>query len=207
MMPKRGFRKLERWMRGRFPEARKIKYRWSGQILDPIDYTAYIGLAPGRKRIFLATGDSGQGLTHGVVAGLLLANLVRGKSSKWTSVYRPSRKTIQAIGRYVSDNMAVAKNMLGYLAPEEISAAHRLAPGHGAVLRHGLEKLAVCRDRKGRLHVCSASCTHVGCLIRWNSFEQCWDCPCHGSHFAPDGQALNAPAITALVRVGKEALR
>jgi glycine/D-amino acid oxidase-like deaminating enzyme len=56
------FRKLEKWMRARFPEARTVKYRWSGQILDPIDYTAFIGPSPGRKRVFLATGDSGQGL-------------------------------------------------------------------------------------------------------------------------------------------------
>jgi Rieske Fe-S protein len=94
--------------------------------------------------------------------------------------------------------MAVAKNMAGYLTPGQISAAERLTPGKGAILRHGLEKLAVCRDLSGRLHVHSASCTHIGCLIQWNSFEQCWDCPCHGSHFAPDGQALNAPAVSAL---------
>jgi glycine/D-amino acid oxidase-like deaminating enzyme/nitrite reductase/ring-hydroxylating ferredoxin subunit len=194
------FRKLEKWMRTRFPEARKVKYRWSGQILDPIDYTAHIGLSPGRKRIFLATGDSGQGLTHGVVAGLLLSKMVRGKASKWAPAYRPSRKTLGAIGRYVSDNMAVAGNVLGYLTPGEIAAAHRLKAGNGAVLRNGLEKLAVCRDRKGKLHVRSASCTHIGCLIRWNSFEQCWDCPCHGSHFAPGGEALNAPAISSLAK-------
>jgi glycine/D-amino acid oxidase-like deaminating enzyme/nitrite reductase/ring-hydroxylating ferredoxin subunit len=192
------FRKLEKWMRARFPEARTVKYRWSGQILDPIDYTACIGPSPGRKRVFLATGDSGQGLTHGVVAGLLLADLLRARRSKWAEIYRPSRKTLDAVGRYVADNAAVAQNMLGYLTPGEITAAGKLKPGKGGILRHGLEKLAVCRDLKGKLHVHSASCTHIGCLIRWNSFEQCWDCPCHGSHFAPDGQALNAPAITAL---------
>jgi glycine/D-amino acid oxidase-like deaminating enzyme/nitrite reductase/ring-hydroxylating ferredoxin subunit len=192
------FRKLERWMRQRFPEAGTVKYRWSGQILDPIDYTAFIGRSPGRERTFMATGDSGQGLTHGVVAGLMLADLIRSKPSPWQGVYRPNRKPLEALGRYVSDNLSVAKNMLGYLTPGEIAAAERLRPGNGAILRHGHEKLAVCRDRKGKLYVHSASCTHVGCLIRWNSFEQCWDCPCHGSHFAPDGEALNAPAVQAL---------
>lgn len=192
------FRKLEAWMRRRFPEAGVVKYRWSGQILDPIDYTAFIGRSPGHKRIFLATGDSGQGLTHGVVAGLLLTSLLRGRPSPWEGVYRPQRKTLSALGRYVSDNLAVASNILGYLSPGEIASARRLKPGNGAILRHGLEKLAVCRDFKGKLHVRSASCTHVRCLIRWNSFEQCWDCPCHGSHFAPDGGALNAPAVAPL---------
>jgi glycine/D-amino acid oxidase-like deaminating enzyme len=44
---------------------------WSGQVLEPIDYTAFIGRSPGRNRIFLATGDSGQGLTHGDMLGYL----------------------------------------------------------------------------------------------------------------------------------------
>jgi Rieske Fe-S protein len=44
----------------------------------------------------------------------------------------------------------------------------------------------------------SASCTHLGCIVHWNSTEQRWDCPCHGSQFAPDGTALNGPAATAL---------
>lgn len=192
------FRKLEGWMRKRFPEAGAVKYRWSGQTLEPIDYTAFIGPSPGRKRIFLATGDSGQGLTHGVVASLLLARLIGGKPSPWRSVYDPKRKTIEALGRYVSDNLAVAKNMLGYLTPGEIAAVQQLKPGHGAIVRNGLEKLAVCRDLKRKLHVRSASCTHIGCLVRWNSFERCWDCPCHGSHFSPEGEALNAPAVASL---------
>jgi Rieske Fe-S protein len=34
--------------------------------------------------------------------------------------------------------------------------------------------------------------------VHFNSFERCWDCPCHGSHFTADGEAINAPATTDL---------
>ena len=68
-------------------------------------------------------------------------------------------------------------------------------------MRVGAKKVAVCRDESGRVHRLSEACTHVGCGVRWNSFEQCWDCPCHGSQFAPDGTALNAPAVKALKAV------
>jgi len=43
--------------------------------------------------------------------------------------------------------------------------------------------------------------THMGCVVHWNSLEQCWDCPCHGSQFAPDGTPLNGPAVAPLAEV------
>ena len=70
--------------------------------------------------------------------------------------------------------------------------------GEGAIVRQGASKTAVYRDEKGRLHARSAVCTHSGCLLHWNSFEKCWDCTCHGSHFSVDGEPLNAPAVAPL---------
>ena len=59
-------------------------------------------------------------------------------------------------------------------------------------------KLAVYRDDEGTLHERSAICTHLGCVVQWNSAEKTWDCPCHGSRFHCDGHAVNGPAITGL---------
>ena len=70
--------------------------------------------------------------------------------------------------------------------------------GEGGILFDGLKRLAACRDRDGTLHVRSGVCTHLGCHVNWNSTEQCWDCPCHGSQFAPDGGVLNGPAVSPL---------
>jgi Rieske Fe-S protein len=67
-------------------------------------------------------------------------------------------------------------------------------------MRDGMEKIAVSRDGNGQLHACSAVCTHLGCHVHWNSTEQCWDCPCHGSHFSPEGEVLQGPAILPLER-------
>ena len=76
-----------------------------------------------------------------------------------------------------------------------------LINSEGAIVRKGLSKVAAYRDDQGKLFLRSARCPHLGCHVHWNSFERCWDCPCHGSQFAPDGTALNGPAFSALEEI------
>jgi glycine/D-amino acid oxidase-like deaminating enzyme/nitrite reductase/ring-hydroxylating ferredoxin subunit len=192
------FEAVEAWMRALLPNLGKEVHRWSGQVMDTIDYCAFIGRNPGDKRIFVATGDSGQGLTHGVVAGLLLKDLILGEQSAWEEVYDPARKPVAGALNYLRENMTALKNASEYLLPGKIDAESELKPGEGAIMREGIHRIAVCRDRGGTVHKHSAACTHLGCQVHWNSTEQCWDCPCHGSHFAPDGSVLNGPATAPL---------
>lgn len=35
----------------------------------------------------------------------------------------------------------------------------------------------------------SGVCTHMACLLQWNSGEQTFDCPCHGGRFLTNGEA------------------
>lgn len=192
------FEALEAWARNLIPKLGNASHRWSGQVLDTIDYAAFIGRNPGNANIFVHTGDSGQGMTHGAAGAMLNAALVSGKAAKWKEVYEPSRKTPSAIGNFLKENVTAIKNFAEYLAPGELSSLDDLKPGCGAIVRQGLAKIAAYRDDRGKLFTRSASCTHIGCHLHWNSFETCWDCPCHGSHFAIDGTALNAPAVSSL---------
>lgn len=192
------FERLALWMRGLLPELGRELHRWSGQIQDTIDYCGFIGLNPGEKRVFICTGDSGQGITHGAVAGLLISDLILKGDSPWQDVYDPSRKTIKSAGTFVRENVTAVRNFAEYLAPGEVSSVDEIEPGQGAIVRRGLTKVAAYRDKKGNLLLRSAACTHLGCHLHWNSFECCWDCPCHGSQFAPDGTALNGPAVAPL---------
>jgi glycine/D-amino acid oxidase-like deaminating enzyme/nitrite reductase/ring-hydroxylating ferredoxin subunit len=194
------FEALEAWTRNLVPKLGSETHRWSGQVLDTIDYAAFIGRNPGSDNVFVHTGDSGQGMTHGVAGAMLNAALILGVAAKWKEVYEPSRKTPSAIGNFLRENVTVVKNFAEYLAPGELSSLDDLKPGQGAIIRQGLSKVAAYRDARGNLFTRSAACTHVGCHLHWNSFETCWDCPCHGSHFAVDGTALNAPAISPLAK-------
>jgi glycine/D-amino acid oxidase-like deaminating enzyme/nitrite reductase/ring-hydroxylating ferredoxin subunit len=192
------FEALEAWARNLIPALKEETHRWSGQVLDTIDYAAFIGRNPGSQNIYVHTGDSGQGMTHGVVGSLINAALILGDRPKWQEVYEPTRKTPAGIGNFLRENVTAVKNFTEYLAPGELKSLDDLKPGQGAIVRQGLTKIAAYRDKDGALYTRSAACTHIGCHLHWNSFETCWDCPCHGSQFAFDGTALNAPAISAL---------
>jgi glycine/D-amino acid oxidase-like deaminating enzyme/nitrite reductase/ring-hydroxylating ferredoxin subunit len=195
------FEALEAWMRNLLPRLGKETHRWSGQVMNTIDFMSFTGRNPGNDHVYVHTGDSGQGITHDVVASLILSGLIIDGRHAWADVYDPSRKPAKSIGTYISENVTALKNFSEHVAPGELNSIDELEPGHGAIVRDGTSKIAAYRDDKGKFFVRSAACTHLGCFVHWNSFERCWDCPCHGSHFAPDGTVLNAPAVSPLSAV------
>src|SRR5215213_3492123 len=197
------FAALEAWARDWFPEMGKITHRWSGQVYEPIDAVGFVGLNPGSKRTYICTGDSGEGITNGAMAGLLISGLILDGKSDWAEVYEPSRKPLRATGTFLEENLTMLKNLSEHVRPGDVSSVDQLKPGEGAVVRSGLKKVAAFRDESGQLHLRSAVCTHLGCVVHWNPFEKCWDCPCHGSQFSTDGEALQGPAVSSL---GEEAL-
>jgi glycine/D-amino acid oxidase-like deaminating enzyme/nitrite reductase/ring-hydroxylating ferredoxin subunit len=197
------FERLEAWTRALFPSLGAVEHRWSGQVLEPVDYAAFIGRSQTGRNIYMATGDSGQGLTTGVAAGLIIADFVAGREAAWAPAHDPQRAVRGAVREFVAENLEAVAKLVEKLTPGEVGSLEEIEPGEGAILRRGLHKLAVYRDASGQAYERSASCTHAGCIVRWNPFEKCRDCPCHGSHFAPDGTAINGPAVEPL----KEATR
>lgn len=193
------YARLEGWMRRRFAKAGPVEHRWSGQILEPVDGLAFIGRNPmDDPNVYIATGDSGNGITHGTIAGMLLTDLIVGRPNAWADLYEPSRKSLRAAKDYARENVESQVGYAGWVTPGEVESAEKIAPGEGAILRRGLKKVAASRDAAGTLTECSAVCTHLGCIVEWNGSEKTWDCPCHGSRFAPDGHVVNGPARAAL---------
>jgi glycine/D-amino acid oxidase-like deaminating enzyme/nitrite reductase/ring-hydroxylating ferredoxin subunit len=193
------FAKLERWTHDHFPFVGDVTDRWSGQVMEPVDGVAYIGRNPGDKNVYVVTGDSGNGITHGTIAGILIVDLIARRENPWTKLYDPSRKTLKpvVVADYIAENANVAAQMRDYVTPGETSA-EKINAGEGALLREGVKKIAVYRDENGALHKFSAVCPHLKCIVRWDDAEKTWDCPCHGSRFDALGRVLNGPAISDL---------
>ena len=186
-------------MREHFPMAGETVYAWSGQVMEPIDGLAFIGRNPGdAPNVYIATGDSGNGMTHGTIAGMLLSDLIQGLGNPWATVYDPARITLGAATEFTRENANVAAQYVDLVTPGEISSPDELGPGQGAIVRRGLKKIAAYRDEKGVIHELSAFCTHLKCVVSWNASEKTWDCPCHGSRFTATGEVVNGPAIVGL---------
>jgi glycine/D-amino acid oxidase-like deaminating enzyme len=85
------FERLETWVRNLLPDLGDVTHQWSGEVVETGDYGAFIGLEPGRERTFVVSGDSGQGITHGVIASLIIPQLIAGQAETWFDVYAPGR--------------------------------------------------------------------------------------------------------------------
>jgi glycine/D-amino acid oxidase-like deaminating enzyme/nitrite reductase/ring-hydroxylating ferredoxin subunit len=189
------YERLEVWTRQRFPMVTEIKYRWSGQVMEPVDRLALIGRNPkDDDNIYVFTGASGNGMTYGTIAGLLLSDLIQGRQNSWAPLYSPSRISLGAAVTFARETINTVLQYADWLTTDDTAKDQQLAPGTGAIVRHGLTKVAVYRDSKGKFHECSAVCPHLGGILRWNQSEKTWDCPAHGSRFDCDGKVLNGPA-------------
>jgi glycine/D-amino acid oxidase-like deaminating enzyme/nitrite reductase/ring-hydroxylating ferredoxin subunit len=176
----------------------EVTHRWSGQVIETPDGLPYIGETAEHQ--FAGTGYSGNGMTFGTLAGMMAADSIVGRANPWADLFDPGRKKIRAgLWDYIKEN----KDYPYYLARDRFAGAEgkstrAVARGTGKVLDIDGQRLAVYRDERGNTIKRSAVCTHMGCLVGWNTAERTWDCPCHGSRFKPDGSVIAGPAEAPL---------
>ncbi len=176
-----------------------IPYRWSTQDCMTLDGIPYIGnFTSNTPNLYVATGFQKWGMTNSIVSSLLIKDLIVKGESPWKDVYNPSRKTIVASAKtFIVENYNVAEQLLdGKLSqlPEKAD----LKPGDAKVLKIDGKRVGAYRDRQGNLHLVNTTCTHMGCELNWNSAEESWDCPCHGSRFTYEGAIISGPAVNPL---------
>lgn len=179
------------------PDA-EIDHRWSGQVIMTNDDLPYIGQnAEGQ---FIVTGYCGNGITFGTIAAMMARDWVSGAKNPWIDLFDVDRKLIR-LGAW--DYLVENKDFPYYLIKDRLARAEadsvrELKPGEGMIVKSGGKKVAAYRDDNGDVHKVSATCTHMGCVVHWNSAEKTWDCPCHGSRFKPNGEVMAGPAEAPL---------
>jgi glycine/D-amino acid oxidase-like deaminating enzyme/nitrite reductase/ring-hydroxylating ferredoxin subunit len=190
-------RKLEEYLRTRF-KIGAVTHTWGGQQYKPADGLPYIGKHG--ETIYFLTGFATDGLVYGTLAAMIVSDMILGNENKWKDTYKVNRFTpVKSFKEFFKENtdnaMQYLKNLPGIADADSLK---EINPGQGKVIeRHG-EKLAVYKDELSVIHVCSAVCTHMKCIVNWNPVEKTWDCPCHGSRFKPSGEVIEGPAVVNL---------
>lgn len=189
------------WTRRLFPMMSNIVYKWSGQVLEPLDYLAFIGKNPGNDNVYIITGDSGNGMTHGTLGGIIISDLIQGKENSWEKIYSPKRLPLKLPGKFLKEFSAMTVQYADYIMQADIKETEELVAGEGAILSKGFKRFAVYKDEENRVYAFSAVCPHMGCVLQWNAEEKSFDCPCHGSRFTKRGKVINGPATANLQEI------
>ncbi len=176
--------------------------RWSAQVAEPADGLPFIGKPDPKSELYVAQGYSGNGMTFGTLAAMLISDSILGRDNAYADLYRADRlKPLAAATSVLSENAETAAHLVaGHVKPVSDRPLSELSSGDGCIIKRDGKRLAVYRDAAGALHAVSAICTHQGCQVAFNPTEQSWDCPCHGSRFDVDGAVLDGPAKKPLER-------
>lgn len=192
------FKFLENFARTYF-EFGEVDFEWGGQHYRPADLLPYIGRTH-HDTTFAATGFSTDGLTWGTVSAKIICDEMTNTQNSYAQTFAYNRFTpLKSAKNFVKENINVFRQYLRDLPGiKDTDTFEKVAINEGKIVEADGQKMAVHRDEKNNLHVCSAVCTHLECIVKWNDAEKSWDCPCHGSRFGVDGDILEGPATQNL---------
>jgi glycine/D-amino acid oxidase-like deaminating enzyme/nitrite reductase/ring-hydroxylating ferredoxin subunit len=180
----------------------ELERRWSGQVIESPDGLPYIGAVADHQ--YAATAYAGNGMTFGTLSGMLIRDAVTGVRNPLLEILDPNRKatTFSAVKRYIEENVDYPLYLItDRVRGSEAASVDSVARGDGKVMKLNGQRVAVHRRDDGSLVKVGAVCTHMGCVVRWNTAERTWDCPCHGSRFSPEGEVVGGPAESPLEAV------
>ncbi|KGI66232.1 FAD-dependent oxidoreductase [Mycolicibacterium rufum] len=195
--PRGAVTELANWAALHYPGAVQTHY-WSAQDYHPVDELPYVGpLLPKLENLLVATGFDKWGMTNGVAAALALSSRILGGRMDWAAAFASwSPHELSGIPTALQLNMEVGLHLAkGWVAP--LTASDEPEEGQG-VVRGAPWKMTATSVVDGVTRTVSPVCPHLGGVVSWNDSDQAWECPLHGSRFAPDGALIEGPATRGL---------
>lgn len=201
--PQEAFNRLIEYTRKYF-NVSSVDYQWSSQYYAPADGLAYIGHYPGaEKGCYVATGYNGNGMIFGTLAAKMISDEILGQESPYADLYKPSRiKPIAGFTEFVKENADVAWRFVAdRFAAKDSSSVNEIGPDSGCLVDYKGKRIAIYKDKTGKVHALNPTCTHAGCIVNWNQSEKSWDCPCHGGRFDVNGKVITGPPTKDLQKL------
>ncbi|MBW0016230.1 MAG: FAD-dependent oxidoreductase [Mycobacterium sp.] len=198
--PSKALDELSSWAGTHYPGAVQTHF-WSAQDYTPIDELPYVGpILPNNEKIYVATGFNKWGMTNGAAAALALSSRILGGRMDWSSAFASwSSHELTGLLTAMQANLEVGLTLTtGWITPATRWGRRSPNGDEGGVVSGPPWHLeARCRV-DGTEHTVSPVCPHLGGIVNWNDADKAWECPLHGSRFAPDGELLEGPATRDL---------
>ena len=183
----------------------EICYHMANQDCITLDKVPYIGrFTPGADDVYIATGFNKWGMSHAMVAAMILTEMICEGKEKKNSIFNPGRFVAKGSKEEWKEHLtSVIHHFKLQKIHFENESMKEIKPGCGAIIREHGKKIAVYHDINGEFHCFSARCPHLGCVLEWNQEERSFDCPCHGSRFSFAGELINGPAKDDMKEIDK----
>lgn len=174
-------------------DVQECSYHWSTQDLVSTDKLPFVGEISGTsKNILVATGFRKWGFTNSAASAKLITDIITEVDNDFKDLVSPSRfGSLTGIGKNI---VTASKELISKKVKKVDITAEELPSGKGGIVTVNGKKCGAYRDENNNLYVVDITCTHMGCELSWNSAENTWDCPCHGSRFSFDGSVIEGPA-------------
>jgi len=193
--PEAAFQALEDYVR-KYYYVESVDYKWSSQYYIPVDGLPFIGKMPGfDDNVYVATGFSGNGMILGSISGRILSDAILENDNKYLDLFSPSRiKPVAGFKDFVTENADVAYHFVAdRLGTDELESLKDMPLDSGEVVEYKGQKVAIYKDAQGAITALNPTCTHAGCIVKFNAAEKSWDCPCHGGRYDLQGKVISGP--------------
>ena len=175
----------------------RVIEKWTNNDVYTHDMLPYVGKT--RAGVYLACGFNAWGMVSGASAAVILSEEVCGREVWYADIFSPERNFLRGGSSSFSEHLgeAVSGSAKKYSPAPELKIAE-LKNGEGGVVNYHGKRMGAFRDNGGEVHLVSLRCPHIGCELEWNAVDCTWDCPCHGSRFTYDGEAIGNPAVKGI---------
>ena len=168
------------------------EYLWSNHDLITSDKLPYIGrLQKNNNNLLIATGYNTWGMTNGIVAGKIIADIIQNKPNEYEELFNPLRKLNKA--KILNTPINIISSIVSYT----VSLINKNKSWYNkqiVIKNTNGQSIGIYIDEKGNKHSVRNTCPHLGCKLVFNNKERSWDCPCHGSRFDIDGNVIEGPS-------------
>lgn len=165
-----------------------IVCKYSNMDIMTTDNMPYIGCID--KNLYIGTGYNTWGMTNGIMAGRIIADMVLNKKNKYSEVFSPKRINSSNL---IVGIMIISSSLKSFVGTK-LNKNKSWYSKRVTFKNINGKSVGIYIDKNNNKHIVYNKCPHMGCSLIFNEVELTWDCPCHSSRFDLNGKCIKGPS-------------